>query len=85
MVLEEDALLWEDRRMDSHSVTSYVPVTISANVLGYSPGFIHTHKIHVHERCSVNMCRMNGCKNEWLHVYFICTLISKHIQTCLKV
>ena len=46
LVLEEDAFLWEDRYMDSHSMTSYVPITIHANMLGYFPGLIHTQKIH---------------------------------------
>lgn len=48
MVLEEDAFLWEDRYMDSHRMTPYVPITIHANMLGHFPGLIHTQKINMY-------------------------------------
>ena len=48
LVPEEDAFLWEDRYMDSHSMTSYVPSTIHANMHRHFPGLIHTQKIHMY-------------------------------------
>lgn len=48
LVLEEDAFLREDRYMDSHRMTPYVPITIHANMLGHFPGLIYTQKIHMY-------------------------------------
>lgn len=73
LVFKENTLTWEDKRTNSHGMTSHVQIQVGAILLGYFHSFTE-EIISACGRCSGSMYGRNDSKNMWLHLYFVSAL-----------